>query len=92
MGPYERDEDLVQAAKDGDREAFAILLTRHSPLLLGLCRRALRDDGLFEDAAQEAALHAFLSLDRLRRPERFGPWLVGIGLNICRRWQCQRAR
>jgi RNA polymerase sigma factor (sigma-70 family) len=25
-----------------------------------------------------------LSLDRLRRPEAFGAWLVGIGLNACR--------
>lgn len=33
-----------------------------------------------------------LNLDRLHRPERFGPWLAGIGLNICRRWLRQRSR
>ena len=31
-------------------------------------------------------LQALLSLDRLRHTDQFGPWLVGIGLNICRRW------
>ena len=29
-------------------------------------------------------LTAMLSLDRLREPAKFGPWLVGIGLNACR--------
>jgi RNA polymerase sigma factor (sigma-70 family) len=37
------------------------------------------------DVAQDAALTALLSLERLRRPESFGPWLVGIGLNLARR-------
>ena len=29
-------------------------------------------------------LTAVLSLDRLRDAAKFGPWLVGIGLNACR--------
>ena len=33
-----------------------------------------------------------LGLDRLRQPDRFGPWLAGIGLNVCRRWVRQRSR
>lgn len=86
------DAQLVLAARDGDKAAFGVLLTRHRPLLLGVCRRALGDDALAEDAAQEAALQAMLSLDRLRQPERFGPWLAGIGLNVCRRWMRQRSR
>ncbi len=52
----------------------------------------LRDPELARDAAQEAALQALLSLDRLRHGERFGSWLAGIGLNICRGWLRERLR
>jgi RNA polymerase sigma factor (sigma-70 family) len=86
------DGALVRAAQAGDKGAFATLLARHWPLLLALCRRAVDDSLLAEDAAQEAALQALLSLDRLRQPERFGSWLGGIGLNVCRRWLRRRAR
>lgn len=86
------DSELVRAASCGDLLAFGMLLERHRPLVLGLCRRVLRDPGLAEDAAQEAALQAFLSMDRLRQPERFGSWLGGIGLNICRHWLRDQAR
>src|SRR5262249_14200571 len=47
---------------------------------------------LAEDAAQEAVLTAMLQLDRLRRPDRFGPWLASIGLNLCRLWLRERSR
>jgi RNA polymerase sigma factor (sigma-70 family) len=77
------DADLVLAARAGDRAAFGTLVERHYPLLLASCRRALGDPAA--DVAQEAVLHALLGLDRLRRPESFGPWLVGIGLNLARR-------
>lgn len=92
MRTSESDTELVLAAQAGDKEAFALLLARHRPLLLALCRRALADPDLGEDAAQEAALTALLNLDRLRTADRFGPWLGGIGLNICRRLLRERAR
>jgi uncharacterized protein len=86
------DAALVRLAREGDRRAFAVLLARHRPMLVALCRRALGDQGLAEDAAQEAVLEALLSLDRLERPERFGAWLGGIGLNVCRRWRRDQVR
>jgi len=86
------DAALVRLAREGDKQAFAVLLARHRRMLLALCRRALGDPGLAEDAAQEAALEALLGLDRLRQPERFGSWLAGIGLNVCRRWRREQAR
>jgi RNA polymerase sigma factor (sigma-70 family) len=86
------DAALVQLAREGDKRALAVLLARHRPMLVALCRRALGDPGLAEDAAQEAALQALLGLDRLERPERFGAWLGGIGLNVCRRWRRDRVR
>ena len=92
MDRYEQDAALVGAARGGDRAAFAALLAGYQPLLLAMCRHALGDDDRTEDAAQEAVLQALLSLDRLRQPERFGSWLVGIGLNVCRRWHRGRGR
>src|SRR5690349_9441802 len=49
-----------------------------------LCWRVLGDGALADDALQEAALQAMLALDRLRQPARFGAWLGGIALNVCR--------
>ena len=86
----EDDAALVAAARDGDLGALAALLERHRPLLLGVCRRVVGP--VAEDAAQEAALRAMLNLDRLREGAAFGPWLAGIGLNVCRQMARRRAR
>jgi len=86
------DATLVRMAREGDRGAFAVLAGRHRAMLVGLCRRVLGDPGLAEDAAQEAVLQAMLGLEGLERPERFGAWLGGIGVNVCRRWRRDRAR
>jgi RNA polymerase sigma-70 factor (ECF subfamily) len=81
----ESDAELVERARRGNRDAVASLIERHRDLLFALCRRTLGDTLWVEDATQEAVLQAFVCLDRLRQPERFGPWLAGIGLNTCRR-------
>jgi RNA polymerase sigma factor (sigma-70 family) len=85
------DSALVAAARCGDKVAFARLVQGHRSLLESRCRRALGDAQLAEDATQEAILIALTNLDRLQRDDRFGAWLAGIGLNVCRRWQRERA-
>jgi RNA polymerase sigma factor (sigma-70 family) len=69
---------------------LAELVERHHRMLLAICRRMLGAGGAAEDAAHEAILQALLNLDRLRQPDRFGSWLAGIGLNICRRYSRDR--
>jgi RNA polymerase sigma factor (sigma-70 family) len=85
------DATLVAAARDGDRRAFAALVERHYGLLLATCRRATRDRETAADAAQEAVVTGMLGLDRLREDDRFAAWLIGIGLNVCRRALQDRA-
>jgi RNA polymerase sigma factor (sigma-70 family) len=76
------DAVLVRRARGGDRAAFAELVERHYATLVACCRRMVGDAA--HDAAQDAVVTALLSLDRLRDDEKFGAWLVGIGLNACR--------
>lgn len=83
---------LVLAAQQGDREAFALLFGRHRSLLLAVCSRALGDPLLAEDIVQDAAVQALLGLGSLRQPGRFGAWLAGIGLNLCRRRRRESTR
>jgi RNA polymerase sigma factor (sigma-70 family) len=91
LTPEPTDTHLVAQARAGDRAAFVELVARHQPLLSGLCRRMVGEPQA-EDAAQEAIQQALLALDMLKRPEQFGPWLAGIGLNICRRWLARRGQ
>jgi RNA polymerase sigma factor (sigma-70 family) len=78
------DGDLVRGARTGDAAAFRLLVERHSPSARAraarLCGRA--DD--VDDIVQEAFLVAFMALDRLRDPDRFGAWLGGIIRNVHR--------
>jgi RNA polymerase sigma-70 factor (ECF subfamily) len=45
---------------------------------------------LAEDAVQEAALRAWLKLDRLRTGSSFGPWFLGIVVRQCLSLRRQR--
>jgi RNA polymerase sigma-70 factor (ECF subfamily) len=44
----------------------------------------LMDHHLAEDAAQEALAAACRQLAKLKKPERFGPWIVAICRNVAR--------
>ncbi len=79
----ETDTALVALARAGDKAAFTQLIDRHRATVLRLVRRSVGDE-LAPDLLQEALLHAYLSLDKLRDPVRFGSWLCGIALNLCR--------
>lgn len=84
--------ELVAAAQAGDREALSRLLVEHRAMVLATCRRMLGDPILAEEAFQEASVTALLNLGRLRRRDRFGAWLTGIALNVCRHLLRDRRR
>jgi RNA polymerase sigma-70 factor (ECF subfamily) len=59
------DRDLVELAREGDREAFAVLVHQVSDSLFAVASRILRDASLAEDALQNALVLAWR-----RRPNR----------------------
>ena len=78
------DTTLVLRAKRGDKDAFGTLVDRHGPMALRIAGRMTANRDVARELAQEAMLHAYLSLDRLRDATRFESWLYGIVLNVCR--------
>ena len=78
------DTALVALAQTGDKEAFGTLVDRYQPMALRIAGRLIANRDVARELAQEALLHAYLSLDRLREAERFESWLYGIVLNVCR--------
>jgi RNA polymerase sigma-70 factor (ECF subfamily) len=92
MSDNDSDRALVERALCGDKAAFGGLVERHRPMAVRLASRMLSDSAEADDVAQEACLHAFLTLNRLRDPERFGAWLYGIVVNLCRLRLRLRAR
>lgn len=78
------DAQLVLAARGGDRAALGALVAHWHPGVLQLCRRLLGPGPEAEDVAQDAILAACLSLERLREPARFGPWMLAIAANLAR--------
>jgi len=85
------DRDLVERARRGDREAFAVLVHQVSDSLYSVAQRILRDAGLAEDALQNALVLAWRRIPKLRDPERFEAWIHRILVNACYD-ESQRAR
>jgi RNA polymerase sigma-70 factor (ECF subfamily) len=92
-GPSEAevDRDLVEQARRGDREAFAVLVHQVSDQLYAVAQRILRDHGLAEDALQNALVLAWRRIPHLREPDRFEAWIHRILVNACYD-ESQRAR
>jgi RNA polymerase sigma factor (sigma-70 family) len=78
------DAELVLATRAGDRAAFGLLIDRHRGRVEALVRKLLRTREDTEDVTQEALLQAYLGLDRLREPERFGSWVGAIAANLAK--------
>jgi RNA polymerase sigma factor (sigma-70 family) len=77
------DRDLVEQARAGDREAFAVLVHQVSDSLYAVAHRILRDTGLAEDALQNALVLAWRRLPRLRDPQKFEAWIHRILVHAC---------
>jgi RNA polymerase sigma factor (sigma-70 family) len=73
---------LTRFAEGRDEEAFAALVRRHGPMVLGACRRVLHDSHDADDAFQAVFLLLVRKAGSLRRPEQLGPWLHGVAHRV----------
>jgi RNA polymerase sigma factor (sigma-70 family) len=91
----EPDRDLLRqflAGGPGGEAAFAALVARHGPMVLGVCRSVLGHQQDAEDAFQATFLVLAREARAIRKQASVGSWLHGVAYRLARRAKMQVAR
>lgn len=73
--------ELIQKARAGDDAAFNRVVTAYRKRIFCTVARLIGRPEDVEDVAQEVFLRLYYSLDQLRTPEVFEPWLYRLTVN-----------
>jgi RNA polymerase sigma factor (sigma-70 family) len=76
---------LTVFASDKDEEAFAELVRRHGPMVLGVCRQMLRNDHDAEDTFQATFLVLARKAGSIHSAEALPNWLYGVATRLAMR-------
>src|SRR5262245_13860669 len=86
------DVDLVGRYLQGDPAALEVMVRRHGPEVLGVCRRMLGTGADADDAFQATFLTLTVRARTIRQPAALGAWLHGVAVRCCRKALGQRVR
>ncbi len=89
----ETDRQLLERfVADADANAFASLVQRHGPMVLGVCRQILRQEQDAEDAFQATFLVLSRKAGSIRAAEALPSWLYGVARRLALRSKSAVAR
>jgi RNA polymerase sigma factor (sigma-70 family) len=69
---------LVCAARDGDKKALEVLITRHWAWLKAIVYGVLKRQTHMDDVLQDICVKVIDKIHTLREPECFRPWLASL--------------
>jgi RNA polymerase sigma-70 factor (ECF subfamily) len=76
------DAFLVEAAQQGDADAFTELFRRHYPMVRRVCTRRLGSAAEADEIAQAAFVRAYERIDQCVGERRFGAWVQVIAYRL----------
>jgi RNA polymerase sigma-70 factor (ECF subfamily) len=92
MGDREIDQQLVERAQRGDKQAFDLLVVKYQRKLARLLSQFIRDATEVEDVTQEAFIKAYRALPSFRGDSAFYTWLYRIGINTAKNFLVAQGR
>lgn len=78
-------ELLVRFVRERDQSAFAELVRRHGPVVLGVCRRVTGQTQDAEDAFQAVFLILARKAAMIGNPDLLGNWLYGVAVHVAQK-------
>lgn len=76
-------EELIEKAKNGDKEAFTDLILENQMKLYKIAKARLKNEADIEDVVQETMLILYTKLSKLKNNTKFEIWLYKILINQC---------
>lgn len=74
-------ENLVLMTLAGRQRAYEALVIRYERMVIAAANQIVKSEYMAQDAAQDAFVTAWLKLDTLASPEKFGSWVAKIAKN-----------
>ena len=75
------DEDLVMLTLAGEQAAYEVLVTRYQKTAIASAISVTKNHFMAEDAAQDAFVTAWMKLNTLQEPKKYGSWVCRIAKN-----------
>ena len=88
----ECDQVLVDRVRDGDKQAFDLLVAKYQRRLMRLLSRIVHDPAEAEDVVQETFIKAYRALRYFRGDSAFYTWLYRIGINTAKNFLATQGR
>ncbi len=83
----ETDTFYIEQCLDGHPDDFRFLVKRYQGALMGHLTGKLGNRDHAEEAAQESFVRAYFNVGKLKKPESFFAWLLGISNRVAREFQ-----
>ena len=80
----ENDKYYVERCLDGHPDDFRYLVQRYQSILVANLAGQLGDLDRAEEAAQETLVRAYFRINRLKKPNSFFSWLLGIANRVAK--------
>lgn len=81
------DQEYIARCRNGSPDDFRFLIERYEGPVFAFVASRVNDRGVAREVAQEAFVRAFFALDKLRKPEAFHSWLLGIAGRVALEFQ-----
>lgn len=80
----QNDETLVMLTLAGEQRAYEALVVRYERAVIAAANSVIHNINIAEDAAQDAFITAWMKLNMLNEPQKYGAWVTRIAKNCAK--------
>ena len=77
------DQHYIRLVREGDTNAFAVLVDRYKDMVFTLSLKMLKDREEAEEVSQDTFLKIYKSLSKFNGEAKFSTWIYKVAFNTC---------